>query len=167
VARRIVALTLWAFGTWVLLTWTLTWSQLLFGAGLSLLVALACAALGDVARPWALLHPRRLFTSIRLLLRAVGRVVRANLSLAKRIWSPSRPLRSGMVIVPTLQDSEAGLTAVGLITSVIVDNQIVDLDLERSELQYHGVWIDTGDPEENFESMNGPVERLVKVIVDS
>lgn len=164
--RRVVALSLWAFGTWVLLTWTITWSQLLFGVGLSILVALACVSLGEIARPWALLHPVRLFMSLRLLVSAVGRVVRANLSLAKRIWSPSRPLRSGMVIVPTLQDSEAGLTAVGLITSVIVDNQITDLDLHRSELQYHGVWIDSGDPAENFDAMNGPVERLVKVIVD-
>jgi multicomponent Na+:H+ antiporter subunit E len=71
-----------------------------------------------------------------------------------------------MVIVPTEMTSEGGLTAVGLITSVIVDNQLVDLDVGRQELQYHGVWIPSGDEQENRSRMNGPVEGYLKRIVD-
>ena len=85
------------FGVWILLTWTRTLSQLIFGLGLSLLVALGCAFFGPVAAPWAYLSPRRLLATVRLFISALGRIVRANLSLARRIWSPSLPLRSGMV----------------------------------------------------------------------
>ncbi len=48
---RMVGLFCWAFGVWVLLTWTLTAEQLLFGAVVALAVALALAPLGEVAGP--------------------------------------------------------------------------------------------------------------------
>ena len=58
-ARRVGALFCWAFGVWVLLTWTLTVEQLAFGAGIAALVAVALAPLGEAAGPWRLLAPRR------------------------------------------------------------------------------------------------------------
>jgi multicomponent Na+:H+ antiporter subunit E len=164
--RRIAALWLWGFGVWVLLTWTRTFSQLLFGLALALVVAAGCAFFGPVAAPWAYASPVRLIATARLFVSALARIVGANISLARRIWSPSLPLRSGMVIVPTEFTSEGGLAAVGLITSVIVDNQLVDLDVAQGELQYHGVWISSGDPQENRLHMNGPVEARLKGIVD-
>jgi multicomponent Na+:H+ antiporter subunit E len=163
--RRVVALWMWSFGVWVLLTWTRTFSQLIFGVGLSLAVSLGCASFGPVAAPWAYLSPRRLIATLGLFVSALGRIVRANLSLARRVWLPSLPLRSGMVIVPTEFSSEGALAAVGLITSVIVDNQLVDLDVAQAELQYHGVWVST-DPQENRKRMNGPVEARLEGIVD-
>lgn len=165
-AVRALALSMWAFATWGILTWTATASQLLFGAAFAVIVALALAPLGDVARPWRVLVPRRAVTTAALGVTALVRVVKANLSLARRIWSPALPLRTGMVIVPTWQRTEGGMAAVGLITSVIVDNQIVDVDLERQELLYHGVWIPDGEPEGNFERINGPVERYVAPLAD-
>jgi multicomponent Na+:H+ antiporter subunit E len=88
--------------------------------------------------------------------------VDANLSLSRRIWSPSRPLRPGMVVVPTELRSDGGLAAVGLISSLIVDNQIVDVDRDRHELQYHAVWIDSADPEVNRRKINGPLEERLR-----
>ena len=51
-----------------------------------------------------------------------------------------------MVIVPTTESSDGGLAAVGLITSLIVDNQIVDLDRATHRLQYHAVAVPSLDP---------------------
>ena len=48
---RLVGLFCWAFGVWVLLTWTLTAEQLLIGAVVALAVAVALAPLGEVAGP--------------------------------------------------------------------------------------------------------------------
>ncbi|MGH9098983.1 MAG: Na+/H+ antiporter subunit E, partial [Acidimicrobiales bacterium] len=93
---------------------------------------------------------------------ALLRVVRANCSLARRIWLPSLPLRSGMVVVPTAMRSEGGLAAVGVVTSVIVDNQIVDLDVARHELQYHAVFVEPGGPQENRAVVNGPIEDRLR-----
>jgi multicomponent Na+:H+ antiporter subunit E len=159
---RVAGLFCWAFGVWVLLTWTLTAEQLIFGALVALVVALALAPLGNVAGPWRLLRPRALAGGIRLVIATAGRVFLANLRLSRRIWDPRRPLSSGMVITPTRERADWGLTAVGLISSLIVDNQIVDLDRRAHELQYHAVAVPEGGPEHVREQVNGPVEDLLK-----
>lgn len=164
--RRVIALTGWALLIWVLLTWTATWSQTLFGVGAALCVAIACAPLGPVIRPWACLDPRRAVPALTLLVTALGRVVYANLSLARRIWSPRRPVPSGMLIVPTRAKSEGELTAVGLITSVIVDNQLVDVDRRDSELQYHAVQARAPGSRSNYSRINEPVERYTSGIAE-
>lgn len=161
---RVAALFVWAYGTWLLLTWTLTFEQLVFGGLLALAVAVALAPLGAVARPWLLLDPRRLVAIVRLFVVALVKIVRANLGLARRIWTPSRPLSPGMVIVPTSMRTDGGLGAVGLITSLIVDNQIVDLDRGRHELQYHAVQVPDGT-QATVAAINGPVERLLEPII--
>lgn len=160
-AVRIAGLAAWCYLVWVLLTWTRTAEQLLFGAAISLAVATALAPLGPVAAPWQLLRPRTALAVARLAGTAAVRIVKANVQLAARIWAPSRPLRSGMVIVPTDQRSDLGLTTVGLVTSVIVDNQIVDVDRRGGRLQYHAVSVPDRDagPEAARAAINGPVER--------
>ena len=159
--RRVLALAAWAYLVWVLLTWTRTAEQLLVGAAAAALVAVALAPFGAAVAPWRLLHPVRLARCLRLLVEALGLVLLANLRLARRIWSPSRPLRSGMVIVPTAERSDAGLAAVGLITSMIVECQLVDIDRHRHELLYHTVAAPDGDPEQVRREINGRIERLL------
>jgi multicomponent Na+:H+ antiporter subunit E len=158
---RATGLFCWAFLVWVLLTWTLTAEQAVFGAVIALMVAVALAPLGNVAGPWRLLRPRALAGGIRLLIAAAGRVFLANLRLSRRIWDPRRPLSSGMVITPTRERADWGLTAVGLISSLIVDNQLVDLDRRAHELQYHAVAVPEGGPEQVRQQVNGPVEDLL------
>src|SRR5437660_1477274 len=79
-------------------------------------------------RPWRFLCPRDLAGGGWLLMAAAGRVLLATLRLARRIWDPRRPLTRGMVITPTRERRDWGLAAVGVISSLIVDNQITDLD---------------------------------------
>jgi multicomponent Na+:H+ antiporter subunit E len=157
--RRAFALAVWSYGVWLVLTWTATAEQLLFGAGLAVAVAVALAPLGPVVGPWQVFAPARLVAIGRLAGHAGVNIVRANLGLARRIWSPSRPLRSGMLIVPTLARTDGELAATGVITSLIVDNQVVDLDRSERVLQYHAVAVPEGD--DPAESINAPVERRV------
>lgn len=160
-AVRALALALWAFAVWLVLTWTVTAEQLTTGAVVALLTGIALAPLGDVVPPWRVLDPRRLGAVLALVGASLGRIVRANIGLASRIWSPRRPLRSGMVIVPTLARTDAQWGASGLITSLIVDNQIVDLDTGRDEMLYHAVDVPDGDGPAKAESVNAPTERLL------
>jgi multicomponent Na+:H+ antiporter subunit E len=146
---------------WILLTWTLTLEQYAFGAGVSLAVGLALAPLGPVIAPWSVLTPRRLGAVAALLVTSVGRIVTANVRLAARIWAPSRPLSSGMVITPTSQRTMFGLTTVGLLTSVVVDNQLVDIDRERGRLQYHAVAVPERGPRAARAAINGPTEKFL------
>jgi multicomponent Na+:H+ antiporter subunit E len=67
-----------------------------------------------------------------------------------------------MLLVPTEMTSPGGLAAVGMVTSLIVDNQLVDLDPDRRLLQYHAIWVATRDPWRARERVNGPLERLLR-----
>jgi multicomponent Na+:H+ antiporter subunit E len=159
--QRIVSLTCWCMLVWVLLTWTRTLEQLAFGAAVSILVAVAMAPLGDVVAPWRILQPRRFAALVGLAGTVLVKIVVANVKLSARIWAPSRPVRSGMVIVPTTQRTDFGLTVVGLVTSLIVDNQLVDVDRDGGRLQYHAVDVPDRDPKKARAVINGPVEHFL------
>jgi len=165
VIRRVAALTGWAYLAWLLLTWTRTLEQQLAGLALALALAVLLAPLGDVAAPWRLLERRRLLAVARLAAVSFGRIVMANIDLARRVWSPSRPLHTAMVIVPTTQRTDGGLTATGLITSLIVGNQVVDVDRRRHELQYHVIDAPHGNRKHPEEDINAPIERLIDPVV--
>ncbi|HEX4726169.1 MAG TPA: Na+/H+ antiporter subunit E [Jatrophihabitans sp.] len=161
----LLALFCWAYASWLVLTWTVTAEQLVCGAVVSLLLALLLSPLlGTVVRPWALLTPGRALAAIRLVLVCLAKIVLANLRLAGRIWSPTRPLATGMVVVDTTMTSDAGLAGVGLLSSLIVDNQLVDLDRGRGELQYHAVAV-PGPDVDRAAVVTGGTEPLVRALL--
>ncbi|MBO0848580.1 MAG: Na+/H+ antiporter subunit E [Pseudonocardia sp.] len=159
--RRIVILGAWTFLTWTLLTWTFTVEQVAFGLVLSALVAVGLAPLGPASGRWRAPRPRRLAAALWLPALVAGKVVAANVDLAVRVWRPDRPLTSGMVVVPTSVRSVGGLAAVGVLTSLIADNQLVDVDRRGRRLQYHTVAVPAGDEGAVRDAINGPVERLL------
>jgi multicomponent Na+:H+ antiporter subunit E len=159
--RRWLAIWVWTYLTWIVLTWSKSTEQLAFGAAAAAVIAALLAPLGPVVPPWGLLIPRRLLALCRVFGYVCMSMLAANISLSRRIWSRSRPLRPGMVVVPTQMRSEGELTAIGVLTSLVVDNQLVDLDKEGQELQYHGVWVETDDPALNRGRINGPLEDLL------
>lgn len=161
--RRVPALFVWAMSVWMVLTWSVMEEQLVAGGLISLTTALLIAPTGPVARPGLLLRPRTLYHGAALSASCLVRIVRANIALAGRIWNPRRPLESGMMIVPTTLRSDGGLAAVGLLTSLIVDNQLVDLDRRRSQLQFHAISVE-GDPSRRRRRINGPLEHRLAVI---
>lgn len=163
-AQRVVALTAWGFVVWILLTWTPTLENQLVGLVVAAGFGFAFAPLGRVAGPWAALTPRRLAALVMLAGACSARIVVANLSLTRRILSPSRPLRSGMIIVASDARSDGELAATGVLTSLVVDNQFVDLDRGRHRLQYHAMAVP--DPPAR-ESVNGPLERRVIAVARS
>lgn len=158
IGRRILPLACWSYLVWILLTWTLTWEQQLVGAAVSLAVAVTFAPLGRVPGPWLVLRPRRFVALILLLIKCAGRILRANVSLMLRVCSPRLRLATGMVLVPTSANSDGYLAAVGILSSLIVDNQIVDLDRAQALLQYHAVSVPQGTGARKRAAINGPVE---------
>nr|BFE58068.1 hypothetical protein GCM10020063_025940 [Dactylosporangium thailandense] len=149
------ALFCWCEVTWTLLSFTATAEQIAVGVAVSLTAALACAPLGPVAGPWRLLRPRRLGPLLALAASVAVRAVVANLRLTRLIWSRRRP-GSAMVTVATSARSDAEVTAVGLLTSIIVNSQLVDVHQGRHRLRYHTVEADAGR-----DDINGPIEARV------
>lgn len=162
--RNVAAYATWAYAVWLLLTWTATAEQLLFGAGVAVVVGVALAPLGPAVGPWRLLSPRRLVPTLRLVAGAARQILVANVAVARRIWSPRSRLRTGMLVVPTDMRTDGELAAVGLITSLIVDNQLVDLDRSAHRLQYHAIDVPSVEAGGRYARMNGPTERYVRRI---
>lgn len=152
----------WAYLTWTVLSWTASVEAIVVGLVLSALAALACAPLGPLAGPWEVLSPRRAPALGRLGGHVLIRMITANIAMTRRIWTPRRPVPSGMLIVPTSARTDGEYAAVGVLTSVIVDSQLVDLDRQRSELQYHAVAVDSTDPAANRSRINEPVETRIE-----
>lgn len=146
-----VAMALWLWAIWLLLSWTATTEQLVYGAVFAVVMAVPLSSLGNVVRPWRVLAPRRLYALVILTAGYLVRLAAANVRLARRIWTPSRPLRSGMVLIDSPVHGDGALSALGLITSTVVDNQLIDVDDTTTppRMQYHGVWITSSDPERN------------------
>jgi multicomponent Na+:H+ antiporter subunit E len=159
---RVLRLTVWNYLVWVVLTWSRSPEQLLTGLVAAVLVAVAVAPFGEVARPWAVLSRRRLAALARLAAGSLVRIVVANARLTRRIWSPHRSLSSGMVIVPTTARGDGELATLGLLSSLVVDNQIVDLDREHHVLQYHAVAVPERGHEE--EQIAAAIERELPAI---
>lgn len=155
------ALIAWAYAVWILLTWTATIENSVVGLVIAVGCGVAFAPLGPAVGPWAALRPRRLAALVALAGACAARIVIANLSLTRRILSPSRPLRSGMVVVPTEARSDGELAATGVLTSLVVDNQFADLDRGRHRLQYHAIAVPDGPASE---SINAPLERRVLAV---
>ncbi|MDP8993178.1 MAG: Na+/H+ antiporter subunit E [Actinomycetota bacterium] len=158
-ALDVAALAVWSGMAWAVLSWTTAVEQAVYGAVISIAVAVALSPLGPAARPWRLLHPKRLVRVAAVAVLSVARIVWANVVLAWRVWSPSRPIRTGMLVVPAGVSTDGAITAIGLLGSIIVDHQLVDL--ERGRLQYHAVWVESEDPDDARERINGRMERLL------
>jgi multicomponent Na+:H+ antiporter subunit E len=159
VLRRWVAVFGWAYLTWTVLSWTASVEAIVVGLALSALTAVACAPLGPLAGPWQGLSPRRAVGLFSLAGHVLVRMIAANIALTRRIWTPRRPVPSGMLVVPTTARSDGEYAAVGLLTSIIVDSQLVDLDRDRQQLQYHVV--DTQEREINA-AVEARIERLTR-----
>ena len=162
---RVLALLAWCFLAWLMLAWMLTAESLVVGAAVSAAVALACAPLGTVAGPWVLLQPRRLVALVRLAAHLLGRIVLANVRLSVWVWRGGKPPASGMVDVPTRMSGPGGVAAGGLLSSLVVDNQIVDVDLEHGRLLYHALDVPAGDADAAYAAVNGPIEARLRPLV--
>jgi multicomponent Na+:H+ antiporter subunit E len=158
--RRTTALAAWCYLVWLLLTLTPTVEVLLVGVPISVLCAALLAPLAPAAGPWRLLRPVTAARWLRGSVRLGASIVRANVAMARLVWSSSVRPPSGMVVVPSRTDDSDLLATVGLLSSLVVDNQVVDVDPSRSQLLYHCVRVPPEDADA-YERVNGPVEHVV------
>jgi multicomponent Na+:H+ antiporter subunit E len=158
-SRTVAALVVWGYGVWTLLTWTATVEFLVAGVLVASACALVSALLGRATAPWALLSPRRLTAELRLGWTLLVRVTIANIGMARRIWTPRLPVHTGIVEVTSRSRDTTRMAATGLLTSLVVDNQVVDLDPSTKETLYHCV--DVPAESERYDEVLGHIEPLV------
>lgn len=155
---RVLAVATWAYLVWLVLTWTATVEVFVAGALVAFATGLVLAPLGGIPGPWLLLSPRRTGAILRLGAWVVPHVLLAGARLVVRLWSVHASPRSGMVIVDTCAEGDGELATVGVLTSLVVDSQLVDVARTDGELQYHVLEVPPGGADGARHAVNGPVE---------
>lgn len=143
---------------WVLLWGDLSWANVLSGAVLGGLVALAFP-----------LPPIGTSTTLRPgpLVRLVGKffadLVLASFQVAWMAIRPGRPPRGGLVVVPLRSRSDLFVATTAGLSSMVPGTVVVDLDRSRGTLQLHVLDLDgSGGPEAARRSTRALEERLLR-----
>ena len=160
---RTRGLAAWCFLAWLMLSLSVSVESLVTGLVLSLGAAAALSPLGEVPGPWTLLRPRRVGATAPPGGWAGGRLhAREPPDGPARVDAPPAAAHGdGRRRDAARTDGQVG--AVGLLTSLVVDNQVIDVDLDERTMLYHCVEVPRGEP---YDAVNGPVERRLLAIED-
>jgi multicomponent Na+:H+ antiporter subunit E len=152
----------WCLPLWLLLSGTVSTEVLVTGVAVAVFSTWVLVPLGGVRGPSALLRPKRVLPVAKLAGTLSWQVCRANLVMARRVWSREPPPRTGMVVVTTQARGLGPVAAVGLLTSLVVDNQVVDVDLASNQMLYH--CLDVPPAGKRYDDTIGPIEgRVLRV----
>lgn len=128
---------------WLLMTASLAPEELVAGAVVALLVALAALphlALTDALR----LHPAAPLHLLRFLGSFLLALMQSNLDMARRVLNPGLPIEPGLVEVPTRLRSRLGRLL--LANSITLTPGTLTVDVEGDGLLVH--WIDVSGEED-------------------
>lgn len=161
-----------AFVVWVLLAWpvdvearTVASADLLAGAVVAVLVA-AVASSDRGAPLLRVLDPRRWAWAVVFLGVLAVHVLRANLDVARRVLTPSLPIRPGIVRIRTGLTSPAGQTLLANAITLTPGTLTVDVGAEPGVLYVHWIDVEQPDVQAATERIAGRFERLIARVVE-
>lgn len=140
-----IVLFLVTFATWLLLTWSLNWQQVLAGVVFSGLVAALFARLYS-GKSRKFLQPRRWLWAILYLPFFFYYCLKANLDVAYRVLHPELPINPGIVKVKTTLESDIAKVFLG--NSITLTPGTLTIDIDGDDFYVHWINITTDDPEQ-------------------
>ena len=152
-------LTLMTF--WVLLNSSVDPEVLVIGAGVSLLISLIFCAKCDVFSEINF-TPKAIVATVMFIITFIGALVRANLSITKRVLSPSLPLNPGIVQVKTKLKSKVGRMV--LANAITLTPGTFTLELDGENFYIHWVDVKSGDQEESTKEIVSGFEKYLEVM---
>lgn len=158
-----VSLFVIAFLTWLVLTWTLNYQDVLAGIAISLFIAFL---LGDVyvINPRKLFSPKRMFWFLYSLLVFSVYCIKANFIMAYRVLHPELPISPGIVKVKTSMTSPLGRTF--LANYITLTPGTLTVDMEGEYLYIHWIYVMTEDVERATGIIAGRFESILKRVFE-
>lgn len=155
-----VILFILSFITWLILTWTFYYQDVLVGIGVCGFIAFL---LGDIFPP-RLFSPNRLFWWLYLLLVFSYYCLKANLDMAYRVIHPKLPIKPGILKIKTeLKSTLARTLLANLIT---LTPGTLTVDIEGEYLYIHWIYMQTLNIEEATQIIAGRFEAILKRIFE-
>jgi multicomponent Na+:H+ antiporter subunit E len=160
---RIVLFTL-AFLVWLALTAGGGWQEVLAGAVVALVVALAAGRfLAGFPRRGFL---RRTAFGALYFVRFLWEMVKANLHVAAIVLNPLRPIKPGIVKIKTGLTKDTAMTILANSITLTPGTFTIDIDPESRELYIHCITVPGTDIGENTERIGGRFERILKEVLE-
>ncbi|MBD3370306.1 Na+/H+ antiporter subunit E [Candidatus Fermentibacteria bacterium] len=161
--RSFLYLLVLLFLTWLVLTSSLHWHELLVGVVVSVLLALFLnkTYLGLGMPPLSI---KRIWFMISYLVVLGVEIIKANLDVAWRIIHPKLPINPGIVIIKT--DLRQDIAKMILANSITLTPGTFTLDIIGSELLIHWIDVKSEDTEEATRLVGERFERYLRVIFE-
>ncbi|MCK5823849.1 MAG: Na+/H+ antiporter subunit E [Ichthyobacteriaceae bacterium] len=146
---------------WVLLNASLDPTLLAIGAGVSLLISFAFCSKCDVISGINL-SPKAIAYSFMFVFVFIGELIKANISISKRVLAPSLPINPGIVQVKTKLKSKVGRMV--LANAITLTPGTFTLDIKGEDLFIHWVDVKSTDVDGATKEIVSTFEKYLEVM---
>ena len=153
---------------WMLLTWSLDRHEILWGLGVSAVVAAFSGRFLIHSSPFYLFNPVRLiFLGVYSVWILLGEIIKANWAMAKLVLHPEfRNYRSGIIRIPASPDVQSDYGMAWVSNSITLTPGTITLDVaedDKGNNYYYVHWMDVTetDREKAGEIIKGRMERWI------
>ncbi len=159
-----VVLFVLAFLTWLALTAGGGVQEVVAGAAVALVVALAAGRFvsGFPRRGF----PRRAVFAVRYVFRFFWEMIKANLQVAAIVLHPLRPIKPGIIKIRTCLAKDTAMTVLANSITLTPGTFTVDIDPEARSLYIHCITVEGTDIGENTRRISGKFERILKEVFE-
>ena len=149
---------------WILLTWSLNSQELIYGAVVSLAVALFSSRFFIHEKAGWFFNPVKLINGIAFWLFIFPvELIKANVDVAKRCFTGCKNVNPGIVKIPVDLKSMYGQAALANAITLTPGTITMDITEEDGQMYYYIHWIDvTCDGAEAGEVIKGRMERWLR-----
>ena len=146
---------------WLLLNNSLSLEIVAVGVVVSLLISLIFCSKCDIFNEISF-TPKALYATIMFIFVFLGALIKANLSITKRVLSPSLPINPGIVQVKTKLKSKVGRMV--LANAITLTPGTFTLELNGEDLFIHWVNVKSGETEESTKEIVSSFEKYLEVM---
>lgn len=146
---------------WLLLNNSLSLEIVAVGVAVSLLISLIFCSKCDIFNEISF-TPKALYATVMFIFIFLGALIKANLSITKRVLSPSLPINPGIVQVKTKLKSKVGRMV--LANAITLTPGTFTLELNGEDLFIHWVNVKSGETEESTKEIVSSFEKYLEVM---
>ncbi len=146
---------------WLLLNSSLSLEVFVIGAGVSILISLMFCSKCDIFNEISL-TPKAIYATLMFIFVFLGALIKANLSITKRVLSPSLPINPGIVKVKTKLTSKVGRMV--LANAITLTPGTFTLEIDGEDFFIHWVDVKSGETEENTKEIVSSFEKYLKLM---
>ncbi len=151
------------FATWLLLTYNLSWQNLVAGAVVSFLTTMVFSRYFTY-NIIKILSPVRWFWIIVYIIYFTWQCVKANFDVAYRVLHPAMPIKPGIVRVRLSLKGSMARTI--LANSITMTPGTISVDIIDDTLYVHWIYVRSVDHDSYAYHISGKFERILKMIFE-